>query len=277
MLTRENNMKSCRRYALILMILIIATSCTLQTLGAPTQPRNLTVLAAASLTEPFTELGKQFETQHPDSKVEFSFAGSQQLAQQLAEGAPADVFASANQKQMTAAVDSGRVEENSIESFAQNRLVVIYPQGNPAGLEVLEDLAGPGLKLVLAAKEVPVGQYSLDFLEKAGQVPLFGPSFPQSVLKNVVSYEENVRSVLNKVALGEADAGIVYSSDVSGEAASKVGQLNIPDELNVIASYPIAVIKDSQHTPQAQAFVALVLSPTGQEILAKHGFLPAAR
>jgi len=253
-----------------LLALLCLNACTRESV-------TLTVMAAASLTEAFEELAKQFEAQNPGVSVSFNFAGSQQLAQQLAEGAPADVFASANQKQMTAAVDSGRVEENSIESFAQNRLVVIYPQGNPAGLEVLEDLAGPGLKLVLAAKEVPVGQYSLDFLEKAGQVPLFGPSFPQSVLKNVVSYEENVRSVLNKVALGEADAGIVYSSDVSGEAASKVGQLNIPDELNVIASYPIAVIKDSQHTTQAQAFVALVLSPTGQEILAKHGFLPAAR
>ena len=253
-----------------LLALLCLNACTRESV-------TLTVMAAASLTEAFEELAKQFEVQNPGVSVSFNFAGSQQLAQQLAEGAPADVFASANQKQMTAAVDSGRVEENSTESFAQNRLVVIYPQGNPAGLEVLEDLAGPGLKLVLAAKEVPVGQYSLDFLEKAGQVPLFGPSFPQSVLKNVVSYEENVRSVLNKVALGEADAGIVYSSDVSGEAASKVGQLNIPDELNVIASYPIAIIKDSQHATQAQAFVALVLSPTGQEILAKHGFLPAAR
>ncbi len=142
-----------------------------------------------------------------------------------------------------------------IQNFAHNRLVVIYPEENPAGLDGLEDLARPGLKLVMAAKEVPVGQYSLDFLEKASQEPTLGPSFQQAVLKNIVSYEENVRAVLNKVALGEADAGIVYSSDVSGEAAGKIGQLMIPDELNVIASYPIAVLKDSQHASQAQAFV----------------------
>jgi molybdate transport system substrate-binding protein len=241
------------------------------------EPFTLTIMAAASLTEAFQELAAQFEAQNPGVSVSFNFAGSQQLAQQLAEGAPADVFASANQKQMEAAVDAGRIDENAVVSFARNRLVVIFPKGNPAGLNRLEDLARPGLKLVLAAKEVPIGQYSLDFLEKAGQESAFGLSFPQRVLKNVVSYEENVKSVLNKVILGEADAGIVYTSDVSRETASKVEQLTIPDELNVIASYPIAVIKNSQNAAQAQDFVELVLSPAGQEILAKYGFVRVAK
>jgi len=267
-------MKSCRRYALILMILIIATSCTLKTLGAPTQPRTLTVLAAASLTEPFTELGKQFETQHPDSKVEFSFAGSQQLAQQLSQGAPADVFASASQKYMDIVVQARRVGEDSAQFFVRNRLVVIYPKNNPASLKALKDLAKLGLKLDFAAKEVPIGQYSLDFLDKASQEPGFGPSFKEDVLKNVVSYEENVKAVLAKVSLGEADAGIVWISDISQEAADQIGSLDIPDAFNVIAVYPIAVVQDSRNLDLAQAFLDLVLSPAGQQVLKKYHFIP---
>ena len=267
-------MKLCRRYALILMILIIATSCTLQTLGAPTQPRTLTVLAAASLTEPFTELGKQFETQHPDSKVEFSFAGSQQLAQQLSQGAPADVFASASQKYMDIVVQAKRVEQDSARIFARNRLVVIYPKNNPAGLKALKDLAKPGLKLDFAAKDVPVGQYSLDFLDKASQEPGFGPSFKDEVLKNVVSYEENVKAVLAKISLGEADAGIVYLSDISPQMEGLIESLDIPDTFNVIAVYPIAVVQDSRNLDLAQAFLDLVLSPAGQQVLKKYRFTP---
>lgn len=239
--------------------------------------QTLTVMAAASLTESFTELGKQFESQHAGVTVQFNFAGSQQLVQQLSEGAPADVFASANAKQMTAAVDAGRVGAAAPRAFVSNRLVVILPSANPGGIASLTDLAKPGLKIVLAAKEVPVGQYSLDFLAKAAQDPAFGSNFQDAVLANVVSYEENVRSVLSKVALGEADAGIVYSSDVTVEASSQVRRIDIPDNLNVIASYPIAVINDSAHPELAQAFVDLVFSEEGQSVLQKYGFLPPSR
>lgn len=256
---------------LVILLALLSTSAC-----AP-KPVPLTVMAAASLTEAFEELAQLFEAQNPGVEVTFNFAGSQQLAQQIVEGAQADVFASANQKQMQAAVDASRVDEAAIQTFAHNRLVVIYPEDNPAGIDGLKDLARPGLKLVMAAKEVPVGQYSLEFLEKAGQEPALGPSFQQAVLKNIVSYEENVKAVLNKVALGEADAGIVYTSDVTGEAAGKIGQLIIPDELNVIATYPIAILEDSQHATQAQAFLDFVLSPSGQEILAKYGFMPAQK
>jgi len=126
------------------------------------------------------------EAQNPGISVTFNFANSQQLAQQLAEGAPADLFASANPKQMEVAVGAGRVDEAAIQTVARNRLVVIYPEDNPAGLQGLEDLARPDLKLVMTAKEVPVGQYSREFLEKAGQEPALGPSFQQAVLKNFV-------------------------------------------------------------------------------------------
>jgi molybdate transport system substrate-binding protein len=241
---------------------------------APAGPVQLNVFAAASLTEPFGEIGKLFETDHPGATAVFNFAGSQQLAQQIIQGAPADVFASANKTQMKAVIDAGGIVSGTQQSFTKNRLVVIYPQDNPAGLKELKDLANPGLKLILAAKEVPVGGYSLDFLDKATADPAFGATFKEDVLKNVVSYEDNVKSVLTKVALGEADAGIVYTSDISGQYASNVGRLDIPDALNVIASYPIAPVKESKNPDLAQAFIDLVLSAKGQEILEKYNFIP---
>jgi molybdate transport system substrate-binding protein len=237
---------------------------------------DLVVFAAASLTEAFEQIGEEFAAAHPDSAVTFNFAGSQQLAQQLGQGAPADVFASANNSQMEVAVEAGRVISGAPRTFVRNRLVVIYPADNPAGLTTLQDLAQPGLKLVLAAPAVPVGGYSLDFLEKASATVDYGEVFSPTVLSNVVSYEENVRAVLSKVALGEADAGIVYTSDIAGDAAEQVGRIDIPDELNTIATYPIAPVADARQPEAAQAFIDLVLSTEGQAVLARHGFIPAA-
>lgn len=237
-------------------------------------PSVLSVLAAASLTESFTEIGILFEEANPKVKVVFSFAGSQQLVQQIAEGAPADVFASASNKYMDMAIQSGRVEESASVVFVKNDLVVIFPADNPGQISTLADLARPGIKLDLAAAEVPVGKYALEFLEKAALNADFSPSFKDNVLLNVVSYEENVKSVLTKVQLGEVDAGIVYTSDVAGDAAAGLGVLEIPDQLNVIASYPIAPITDSKNLELAKAFMAFVLSSQGQSVLALHGFIP---
>ncbi len=251
--------------------------------ATPTQPPTvqpsasgeLVVFAAASLTESFTEIAKVFESQHPGVKVVFNFAGSQQLSQQLGQAAPADVFASANTKEMNNAIQAKRVADGSQKTFAHNKLVVIYPKGNPAGLEKLQDLTKSGLKLVLAAKEVPVGQYALDFLDKANKDAAFGATFKDDVLRNVVSYEDNVKSVLTKVVLGEGDAGIVYLTDISLANADKVGRIDIPDALNTVATYPIATVSDAAQPQLAQAFVDLVLSAQGQQILAKYGFAPA--
>ena len=243
---------------------------------APASAKTLTVLAAASLTESFTELGTMFETQHPGVKVSFNFANSQQLAQQLDQGAAADVFASASPKYMTAAVASKRVNLADAQTFVKNRLVVIFPKDNPAGLTALKDLAKPGLKLDLADKSVPVGQYALDFLDKAVKDPGFDPQYKDNVLKNVVSYEENVKAVVTKVSLGEADAGIVFVTDFTADVAPIIGKLDIPDALNTVAVYPIAPISDSKNPDLAKAFVALVLSPDGQAVMAKYGFIPAA-
>lgn len=206
-------------------------------------------------------------------KVAFNYAGSQQLAQQLSQGAPADVFASANNTQMNNATKAGRIISGTQNTFVRNRLVVVFPKDNPAGIQALKDLTKPGLKLVMAAKEVPVGQYALDFLDKAVKDPAFGSSFKDDVLKNVVSYEQDVKAVLSKVALGEADAGIVYTTDIAGSRANKVNRLDIPDALNTVASYPIAKVGDTQNTDQAQAFVDMVLGSKGQAVLAKYGFI----
>ena len=265
-------MKTALIIAVFMILLIPACSGIATPSQPPTDipPIPLTVMAAASLSEPFQELGSQFEAQHPGVHVEFNFAGSQQLAQQLALGASADVFASANQEQIDIAIQAGRVADSSAKIFAHNQLTVIYPAYNPAGLLELADLTRPGLKLVLAAPEVPAGRYSLEMLEGASLDPAFSPNFKEEVLKNVVSYESNVKAVLSKVALGEADAGIVYTSD----ANDQVGLLPIPATLNVTASYPIAALQDSPQPGLAQAFVDLVLSPEGQQILQKYGFIP---
>lgn len=242
---------------------------------APASSKTMTVMAAASLTESFTEMGKAFEAKNPDVKVTFNFAGSQQLALQLSQGAEADVFASASKKYMDSAVESKRVNKEDSKTFVKNRLVVIYPKDNPAGIKELKDLAKSGLKLDLADKSVPVGQYSLDFLDKAIKDTAFGSQYKDDVIKNVVSYEDNVKAVLTKVSLGEADAGIVYVTDITANAADKIGKLDIPDALNSIATYPIAPLSDSKNADLAKAFVALVLSPDGQAIMSKYNFVPA--
>ena len=273
--------------SLLLLIVLFTSACAPQaTPVAPTMApaatavpatpapaaKTLTVLAAASLTDSFKEMGKLFESKNPGVTVTFSFAGSQQLAQQLDQGAPADVFASASKKYMDAAVTSKRVNQPDAQNFVKNVLAVIFPKANPAGITKLQDLAKPGLKLVLEDKSVPAGQYSLDFLDKAVKDPTFDPAFKDNVLKNVVSNETDVKAVVSKVSLGEADAGIVYVTDYN-VAADKLGKLAIPDTLNTIATYPIAPISDSKNPDLAKAFVALVMSPDGQAIMAKYGFV----
>ena len=265
------------KYLSILLVVLfaLAAACSPAPAAAPS-PVSLTVFAAASLTDAFTAIGGAFQADNPKMTVSFNFAGSNQLAQQINQGAPVDVFASANAAQMTAAVEGGRIAAAAPQTFARNRLVLIVPAGNPGGVASLQDLGKPGLRLVLAAQAVPVGLYSLDFLEKAGQAAEYGPDYRDSVLNNVVSYEENVKAVLTKVVLGEADAGIVYTSDVAGASADQVDRLDIPDELNTLAAYPIAALNDGPNGAAAQAFVDFVLSSAGQDILAAYGFAPAA-
>lgn len=258
--------------ALMILALFLPAGCSAK--PGSTESETVTVFAAASLTDAFSELADVLEAERPGSAVVLNFAGSNQLATQISQGAPADVFASADEVQMAAVVADGRINPAAPVAFAANRLIIIYPATNPANIQSPQDLAQEGLLLVLAAPEVPVGRYSRAFLDRAANDSAFGPDFSEAVLANLVSNEQNVRAVLTKVMLGEADAGIVYASDVTGETADRLGQLDIPDELNVIAHYPIAPLTDSAQPEAASAFVDLVLSPAGQEILARNGFEP---
>lgn len=260
----------------LLLVVAVMLGCSAQATSTQpsAEPIELTIFAAASLTDAFTEIGAAFQAEHPGATVIFNFAGSQDLAQQLGQGAPTDVFASANNTQMNVAIEAGRITDGTPQTFVHNRLIVIFPSENPARITSLIDLAKPCDKcIVLADESVPAGQYSIQFLDKASTDPSFGAAFKDDVLNNVASYEQNVRAVLSKVMLGEAYAGIVYTSDISGDSANQVGRIDIPDELNTIASYPIAIINDSAHAQLAQAFVDYVLGSTGQGILAQYGFI----
>lgn len=244
----------------------------------PQTPKTLTVFAAASLTESFTEIGKQFEAAHPGVKVTFNFAGSQQLRAQLEQGAKADVFASANTKEMTTAIiTDSLVVSGTQHIFVKNKLIVTLPKNNPGKISALTDLARPGLKIVLADKSVPVGQYALNVLAKMSKDAAYGATFQDQVVANVVSREDNVKSVVAKVQLGEADAGIVYTTDVTASAAKDLTTLDIPDKFNVIATYPIAPLKDAPEPKLASQFVDWVLSAQGQQVLIQYGFIPVQK
>lgn len=256
-------------YWFLLPVLFLTSCASSEVSSSSSAPRTLVVFAAASLTDAFTEIGEKFEREHPGVTVSFNFAGSQSLRTQIEEGAPADVFASANQTEMDALITGGQVAKGTPHVFLSNRLVVILPAANPAGLMTLEDLAKSGIKLVLAAEEVPVGRYTRDALEKMNGP--FGAGFKEAVLANVVSNEDNVRQVVAKVQLGEADAGIVYTSDAV--AASELETIEISTELNVVAEYPIATLTQSPGADLADAFIAYVLSADGQAVLQKWGFV----
>lgn len=260
-----------RILSLILLLALFLVGCAPATSPTgPSEPKTLNVFAASSLTDAFSEIGKNFEAAHPGVTVAFNFAGSQALRAQIEEGAPADVFASANAKEMDALVSGSLVDASAPTPFLKNKLVIILPADNPAGVENLEGLATSGVKLVLAAEEVPVGNFARQSFDLMNSQ--FGTDFKDKVLANVVSNEDNVKQVVTKVQLGEADAGVVYTSDAV--AAQELQTIEIPDDLNVIATYPIAPLVNSENADLASAFVEYVLSGDGQAVLQKWGFAP---
>ena len=241
-------------------------------LHSPTDsPTELTVFAAASLHEAFTELAAEFETTHPETTVLLNFAGSQSLRLQIEQGASVDVFASANPEQMQTLLANELMNEPAI--FTHNRLAVITPVDNSANISTLTDLTQPDLKLVLAGANVPAGRYARIVLDNLNLS--LGAAFSRQVLANLVSEEENVKSVVAKVQLGEADAGMVYLSDVSPAVQDKVRIMPIPDKANVQAAYPLAVATHATDPDLAQQFAQFVLSSRGQTLLAQHGFNPS--
>lgn len=218
---------------------------------------NLTVLAAASLSESFKELGTAFEGTHPGSKVTFSFDASSALATQANNGAPADLFASADQNSMKKVTDAGNAADPRV--FAHNKLAVIVSKGNPKKITGLKDFGKSTVSFVLCAPEVPCGKYGAEALKKAG------------VTAKPKSYETNAKAVVTKVTGGEVDAGIGYATDARA-AAPSAERVDIPDDLNVVAEYPMAVLKQSANSNLAYAFLEFVLGPEAQAVLAKYGF-----
>jgi len=258
------------------LLALILALCACRRDRDATEERALTVFAAASLVEAFGELEAAFERQDSSLDVRLNIAGSQQLASQLVRGAVADVFAAADREAMQFAADRGLVL--APEVFAHNRLVIVAasrPEVDGVLVDLL-NLATPGLKLVLAAPEVPAGRYARQALRNLSRAPGYGPDFADRVLENVVSDEVDVRSVLTKVRLGEAHAGIVYASDVSGPDSLRRREglrvIRIPAAYDVRAEYVIARLRSVPDSATAGAFVRLVLSPEGQAILERFGF-----
>jgi len=235
-------------------------------LTARAAPKELDVYAAASLREAFGELGKQFEAKHPGTKVVFNLAGSQELRTQIENGAPADVFASADEKHMQALLAAKLASAPRI--FARNEPVLVVPRGNPAHIQGLRELP-QAKRIVVGVPEVPIGAYTLRILDAASG--RYGSDFRGKVEARVVSRELNVRQVLAKVGLGEADAAIVYRTDAA-TAKDKVDVIAIPPEVNVVVDYPIAALAKAKEPALANEFVDLVLSNAGREVLSRHGF-----
>ena len=236
---------------------------------------SLTIYAATSLTDVFEEIKDSFEAAYPEVEILLNFSSSSTLAAQIIAGAPADIFASANELQMEHVVETAdRIADDDIQVFAHNQLVLILPADNPAGIESLLDLTGDGILLVLAAQGTPIRAYTDAMIESYAEE--YGEDFSELMLENLVSEESNVRQVVARVALGEADAGIVYRTDAIGDVSDQLITIPIADRHNQQASYLIAPLSDTANAAAADTFVAFLLVEDAQLILADYGFCTPA-
>jgi molybdate transport system substrate-binding protein len=231
------------------------------------------VFGAASLTEFLQEAGPIFEKQHKGTTVRLNLTASSRLRIQIEQGAPADVFLSANTAHMGPLVKAGLAEKSEV--FAHNRLLILVPRSNPGRVYTPADLAKAGLTLVIAAAETPIGRYTRESVGKMDASGRYGDRFEERVLANVRSNEPTVKAVVAKVHLGEADAGVCYSSDITRAIRSDVKAITIPNDVNIVADYPIARVTGAREKALGGRFVQFVLSAEGQRLLEKHGFIPA--
>ena len=255
-----------------LLVLISLFSASCSTNSQHDNPhQDLIIFAAASLTDSFREIANEFENINDDVSVIFNFAGSQQLSTQLLHGAYADIFASADWIQMNRITQSD-LSLSMPQNFASNQLVIIVPSENTSLFE-LSELVTPGTKVVVSHTNVPAGTYTNTIIQKLGQHPGLSESYPDKLKQTIVSEETNVRNVVQKVVLGEADAGFVYLSDTALPYVSeKVRIINIPDQYNQIANYPATILMESESKELAKGFMEFLKSSKSQGILEKYGF-----
>ncbi|HKJ26688.1 MAG TPA: molybdate ABC transporter substrate-binding protein [Anaerolineales bacterium] len=255
-----------RKIILLTLLLALLTGCILN----PSKPEEtqLIIFAASSLTNAFMDLADAFEAQYQEVNVVLNFASSAQLAAQLIEGAQTDIYASANQTQMQNVVDAGLVVGRP-DIFVSNQLTLLVPKDNPAGIARLADLANPSVTLILASPSTPIRVYSDQIIQNYADA-----AFAEAVYRNLASEEANVRQVVTKISLGEGDAGIVYTSDLTPDIAEHVTSIPIPQENNVVASYPIGLLTQGNNPILARDFLLFTLSNEGQAILTNWGFLP---
>jgi len=262
-------MEKCK--ILIMLVLLACLSPALAEEG-----ERLTVFCGAGLTGALSEIGGIYENA-TNISVEFNFDGVPALRSQIEQGAYADILVSANLKHMNALKSEGFINNSTVEVFARNKVAIIVPNDNPASITGLKDLASPGVKILMGTKDLPAGDYALQVLDKLAADPEYGPAYRESVLSNVVSQETTVNRIVSKIALGEADAGFAFISDVSPQMVGKVTRILIPEKCNVVGDFPVAVLSQSKYPVEAQAFLDMIMSTEGQSILGKYGFIPAVQ
>ncbi|MFA5268565.1 MAG: molybdate ABC transporter substrate-binding protein [Methanoregula sp.] len=275
-MTKSTSLISPAAGIMILALLLAAGCISSGTAPAP-ERKELTVFTAASLTGAMTEIAQEYEVKHPDTKIVLNFDGSQALRTQIEQGAPADLFLSANTKHMVALQGEGFIVNDSVKIFAKNKLALIVPKDNKADITGLVDLATPGTRLVIGTKEVPFGDYTRQALGKMANDSAFGQDYCNAVMKNVVSEDPAVTALVAHIRIGEADAGIAYASDVNEGDRALITTLPIPDQYNVIASYPLGIVQESEEQDQAAAFAQFISSPEGDAIFTRYGFTPVER
>lgn len=261
---------STLKAAALLVIALVLAGCAQK--NETTEKKDITVFAAASLTGAFGEIKAAYEKDNPGTTVTCNYDGTQTLRTQVEQGAYGDVFASANTKHMNALKAEGLVLNETVSTFAKNRIVIIVPKDNRKGIQNFSDLAKPGTKIVIGTKDVPCGSYALQVIDRIANDTTYGPEYKKIVLDNVLSQETVVTGIIAKTSAGEADAGFAYYSDVSEGVKEQLTKIEIPEEYNVVAEYPIAVLTESRDKEKAQGFIDYVESEKGREILAKYGF-----
>ncbi|GAB6098732.1 molybdate ABC transporter substrate-binding protein [Halanaerocella petrolearia] len=258
----------------LILGLVIVSGC--QSATEETEKISLRIMAAASLIEVFTDLEQGFEEKYPNIEVDCNYAGSQALFSQIKSGVTADIFASANVKYMNQLEESDMVIEPSV--FAQNKLVVAVLKGNKK-IQTINDFVEKDVKLVVADKSVPVGQYTIEMLDKVDKSGKFVENYKTKFLNSIDSKELDVKSVVSKIELGEADAGVVYKTDIIASNQEKVRGINIPNQYNIVTTYPIALLKvgNQQHQEASKNFLDYLYSLEGRKILTKYGFIKESR